>query len=254
MYNIPFEGASNIRDLGGITTRSGQIIREGLIIRADALHSLTDADIRILQDMSLKTIIDMRTAREAGERPDRNVPGALYRNIRIFEEARTGVTREKEATIADHFRGMPHMNDIYREIITNPHCIRQMGHVVRTVMDPASQPVLFHCTAGKDRTGLAAMFILTILGADRDMIFEDYMRTNETAVELARRFAERILAESGDTVVADHIRTAFVASEEYLQSAYDAIEDSWGTVDRYIEDAFRITEEMKNAFRSLVLE
>ncbi|MBR0479066.1 MAG: tyrosine-protein phosphatase [Solobacterium sp.] len=254
METIQLEGARNVRDLGNTKNRYGEVIRTGILLRADALHSLTPEDIRRLQDdYHLRTIIDMRTSREIAEKPDRIIEGTEYRNIRIFEEARTGVTREHRASGPERFRHMPPMTDIYREIVTGDYTVQQMRLVLQCAMQENSGTVIFHCTAGKDRTGLAAMFLLTLLDVDYDTIKEDYMMTNTTAIEDAGKFADAVYEQLHDQQIADHIRTAFIAKEEYLDTALRCIEDQCGTLDRYIEERLGISAEEKEAFRRRML-
>ena len=254
METIMLEGARNVRDLGNTKNRYGEMIRTGILLRGDALHSLTADDIHRLQnDYHLKTIIDMRTSRETVERPDRIIEGTEYRNIRIFNEEHTGVTRENQATGPERFKHMPPMTDIYRMIVTSDHTVQQMQKVLRCIMDENSGTVIFHCTAGKDRTGLAAVFLLALLDVDLGTIREDYMMTNATAIEDAEKSARRIYEQLHDQQIADHIRTAFIAKEEYLDTALRCIEDQCGTLDRYIEERLGITAEEKEAFRTRML-
>ena len=254
METIMLEGARNVRSLGNTKNRFNEVIRTGVLLRSDALHSLTDNDVHhLLADYHLKTIIDMRTGHEISERPDRIIEGTDYRNIRIFDEARTGVTRAMKETRAERFLRMPPMTAIYREIVESDHSVERMGEVLRCVMDEKSGTSLFHCTAGKDRTGLAAMFLLALLDVDMDTIKEDYLMTNETAVEDAERIAAMVYEEVRDQEIYERIRSAFIAREEYLDAALQSIKEQCGTLDSYIEKRLGITAEDKEAFRTRML-
>ena len=254
MKIITLNGARNVRDLGDTYSKEGKRIRSGVLFRADALNALDDEDVQTLYDLDIRTIIDLRTAREVQQKPDRVIEDINYRNIRIFNEERSGVTREHHANLADHYRSMPSMTDVYREILTEEHAVKQMGTVLRMIMDEENEPVIFHCTAGKDRTGLIAMFLLDMLGVDEDTIREDYLMTNLTAVEDAHVFAERIYAESGDRELAERLETAFVAREEYLDTALKLMKDTCGSTERYMEEKLGITPEMREDFRKRMLE
>ena len=175
---IALEGASNLRDLGGWPVAGGRV-RAGLVFRAAALAGLTAADADRLAGLGLRTICDLRGRAEAAAAP---FPRALLPGVRVHAlpiEPSVGAglrdilaTGDAQATGA---QARALMRDAYVAYASD------WSHHYRTLFDlladPAGPPLLFHCSAGKDRTGFAAALILTALGAERATVQADYLAT-----------------------------------------------------------------------------
>jgi protein-tyrosine phosphatase len=167
---LPLVGASNFRDLGGYPTAEGGVTRWGRLFRSDTLHELTEGDVTMLRDMGLTSIIDLRTGTEA-ERSGRGLLGAEatgYFHLSVIDED-AGESRGIPAPIDDSLanRYLWYL-DIGREALAQ--AITIIGH-------DASHPLVFHCAAGKDRTGVLAALILDIVGVERRSIVQDYVLT-----------------------------------------------------------------------------
>jgi len=173
---IPLKGASNLRDLGGWRGHQGQALRHGVLFRSDALHRLTDQDLATLAATGLSTVCDLRGTHEAASSPSRLPPGA--RAVPLPIEPRIGASLRDllangAATRAETTRllGVAYLNyateqlPVYRRLID-------------LILEDERRPLLFHCSAGKDRTGLGAALILTALGVSRDQILADYVATD----------------------------------------------------------------------------
>jgi protein-tyrosine phosphatase len=167
---LPLEGASNFRDLGGYPTTDGSSLRWGRLFRSDALHELTEADVRALGDLGLKTVIDLRMAVEV-ERTGRGALAAetaTYHHLSVID-ADGGESRGIPAPIDDELS-----NRYLWYLEVGRHALVEALNVIG---DGATHPLVFHCAAGKDRTGVLAALILDILGVERDVIVEDYVLT-----------------------------------------------------------------------------
>lgn len=241
---IPLQGAVNFRELGGYPAADGRRVRYGLLYRGGNLDALSSPeDQRTLQSWGLRTILDLRSAGEAEKHPDPAVPGAAYQRIcamRMRDGAEmdfssTGIERlaaekaafEREAGRPVHdfewfsaiYRQMPFQNLAYRALFA--------------MLERRQTPILFHCTCGKDRTGIAAVLILLALGVDRQTALEDYMLTNRyrrAIIEASLRGRspqERELLQSVEGVSApmgagaiDGILARFGSFEAYFASEY----------------------------------
>ena len=225
----------NKRDLGGIRTADGRRIRPGLLIRSAHLFQAEEADLA-----GISSVIDLRTPGERLEAPDRTW-GREYLPIPIFEDMTAGVSHEQGA---DH-QGFPDMAVLYRRIVTE--CAASFGRVLRAVMghDFSGGAVLWHCTEGKDRCGLITALVLEALGADRGVILEDYLRTNE--VNLPKAIAVRQRAAARGEAFAESLYQAYIADERYLRAAWTAMGDG------YITRMLGIPEEDIARFRETVL-
>jgi protein-tyrosine phosphatase len=173
---IPLTGACNFRDLGGYPTVDGRTTRWGQLFRSDTLCELTETDLDVLRDMGLASVIDLRSGTEV----ERNGRGLLaaeavrYAHLSIIpvEEGESrAVPTEYQEELAERYLW-------YLEIGR-----RSLVEALTFIGDPTSHPLVFHCAAGKDRTGVVAALVLDILGVEPDVIVEDYVLTG-TRMEL----------------------------------------------------------------------
>jgi protein-tyrosine phosphatase len=184
-------GAYNFRDLGGYPTADGRFTRWGRLFRSDALHELTAEDLQVLRQVGLASVIDLRTATElerTGRGPLGEEPIAYLHASVLQEEGGESVATPAPPEGDQAERYMWYLN-VGRDALTE---------ALTTAADPVNQPVVFHCAAGKDRTGVLAALILDILGVDRSAIVEDYTIT-ATRMELILKRLRR------DPVWGDHV-------------------------------------------------
>jgi protein-tyrosine phosphatase len=167
---IGLAGAYNFRDLGGYPTANGRITRWGRLFRSDTLHELTDADVAVLRSLGLATVVDLRTSREL-ERTGRGPLAAEPVAFRHLSVIRDG---EGEAMAAPAQPG--------EELSTRYLWYLESGReplveALSLAADPDHLPLVFHCAAGKDRTGVLAALVLDILGVEPQVIVADYVIT-----------------------------------------------------------------------------
>ena len=184
-------GAPNARDLGGLVGADGRTVRAGALIRASGLGRLVDDDLPTLGKLDLSCVVDLRSANEIEVAPPDRLAGEprvvhipihdpqhpvftyvsavmLGHDLAAYEAlAREGTTGAMEA--------------IYRWFVASPAAIEAFTRAVRTIAEPDNLPLLFHCSAGKDRTGWLSVILLTALGVDAAAIRADYLRTNDLA-------------------------------------------------------------------------
>nr|WP_254452731.1 tyrosine-protein phosphatase [Roseicella sp. DB1501] len=173
---VALEGASNLRDLGGWPVTDGRRVRHGLIYRSASLANLTEADQARVAALGLRTVCDLRGEREAALRPSRLPPGAERVHLPI------------EPTVGASLRDLLHREEATGEDVVSllrraylDYLGRFIGvyrQVFALLLEPGRQALLFHCSAGKDRTGVGAALILTALGASRQTVLEDYRATD----------------------------------------------------------------------------
>jgi hypothetical protein len=169
-------GAYNFRDLGGYPTTDGRITAWGRLFRSDSLHQLTEGDLEALRRLGLAAVVDLRTGAEA----ERTGPGLLAEEPVRFLHA--SVLQEEGGESA----GGPSHDQMGERYLWYLDVGRQaLVAALTTVADPESYPLVFHCTAGKDRTGVLAALVLDILGVRREVIVDDYMLT-ATRIDLIR--------------------------------------------------------------------
>lgn len=236
-------GAPNARDLGQLQTADGRRVRSGALIRSGELSRLTAEDVRKLSDYGLKTVVDFRTDYEKNEKPDAVVPGVEYVACPILEQM-TGITREQSGNeIPPFFRAAiqagrdaeNRMSGLYLPLVEGDYSLTHYTQFLQIVLRHSDGALLYHCTAGKDRVGVATMLILSALGVSRETILEDYLLTNtytapETAqtVQTAKRYSD-------DPDLEFAIWAFDSARERYLRNAWASIDRNYGSTETFLE-------------------
>jgi protein-tyrosine phosphatase len=172
---LPLQGASNFRDLGGYRTADGRALRWRLLFRSEHLAGLTDQDRRTLSALGLRRALDFRGERERAAQAY-TLPGVAQHALTIEP---TVVQRLSDIAASGESLTVPRvtalMEDLYRGLVVNhaPRYAEFFDHLLHS-----EGPVVFHCTAGKDRTGWAAALLLLALGVPRATVVQDYLLTN----------------------------------------------------------------------------
>lgn len=253
---IGFEGIQNARDLGGLRTADEYTIKSGYLLRSANLAGASEADIRSLREKwNLSKIIDLRTATERRERPDTEVESADCLPIPILDEQTAGISHEKGAEAGQIGTIAPNMERLYRMMVTDESCRRNLGRAASCVMghDFARGSVLWHCTEGKDRCGLLTAVLLLALGVDRRQIMEDYLLTNEVNGPKAECYYRQLLAAGKTEQESLAVRDVFLAKASYLSEAFSAIDEQYSDVDAFLCQGLYISQASIANFRKNVL-
>lgn len=221
--SLPLQGASNFRDLGGYPARDGRSVRWRQLFRSDHLAELTAADRERLRHLGLERVIDFRGRDERSAAPY-ELPGVALHALsiepmvgqRLAELIAAG--NRPDARLARML-----MKELYRALVNDqaPRFAEFFEHLL-----DARGPVAFHCTAGKDRTGLAAALVLMALGVPRDTVRHDYLLTN-TLFKPPRLPTDEALAEAAAVV--------WRVERDFLDEALRAIDDDHGGIERYLD-------------------
>lgn len=240
-----FQGISNFRDLGGYRNQQGRYLRKGKIYRSARLNALSADDLTVFNTLRISTICDFRGDEEYQEDYDQS--GVI---IDIQPHRLTIPPR-----IAEQVIELYHANDLnaetahklmmasYRSYVTDYVVIYR--NLFDLLTDHGNHPLIFHCTAGKDRTGVAAALILSALNVDRDTIMNDYMLTNQL---WNRAGVDR-------KGLPDDICEALLSARpDYLNAAFMEIEDQHGSVERFFEVGLGLDGERRRCLEELLLE
>jgi protein-tyrosine phosphatase len=237
--HIAMHGALNVRDLGGIATGSGRKISQGRVIRSDSLSRLTDEDVATLAGMALRTAIDFRSTHEvAGAGPDRLPAGAAAIALPIDAanlEELFAVGPDALGDLIGDGKGVEFMLGINRQFVADPAHRAQFGRALHLITDPDRQPALFHCTAGKDRTGWMTAIQLTALGVPRDAVTADYLATNDYVWP-----AYRARLDGRDDLLA-LVKPLLVQNAAYLDAAFDEIGARYGDFGGFLTEGLDFT-------------
>ena len=244
--HIPLDGAHNVRDLGGYPSRFGGSVRWRRLFRADRLDALTQSDLDVIEGLELAAVYDLRTIEERSEAPDRipsmHVP-VMSRFVPTFADIDfTG--------IVDHDDGVRFMTDICIGVLR--HAGPEIGAMVFTLADPDRTPMMFHCTAGKDRTGVLAALILETLGVDRDLVLDDfeltgrYHRPDATTDAFRRLIGRGVAPEAASGVLG--------APRSMMADTLAVLDEEFGGVERYLVECGGVDRDALESVRSSLLE
>ena len=232
---LDWPDCQNTRDLGGLA-RSGGMTRMGALVRSDNLASLTSAGRRAMIDYGIATVIDLRAESEL-----KGSPGPPFSDFQSAEPAVSQQLRHEgdapvylnlplvDDEVAFVLNEAPTMPDRYKVMIDRRQAA--LGKIFDAIAG-AEGPLLFHCFAGKDRTGLVAAMLLSLAGVESAAIGDDYA---ETDVQLAPRYSEWLAKASPDR--RDAMRDELRCPPEWMLRTLDYVEHTWGGVDSYLEAA-----------------
>ena len=236
---LSLQGGINFRDLGGYRTSDGRELIWGKVFRTGVLSYFVESDHGCLKDLGVRTICDLRRKDER-EREPTCWPGATPLSLE-FDDGETPPTIRTIATrYPDTAAGMhAAMIDLYRELpVWMAPRIRALFHHIAA----GDTPIVVHCAAGKDRTGIAIALLLDVLGVRRETIFQDYLLTNEFNFEsfiLSRHAAQLGVAVTNHpllTLKEDVRRVLFAAHTDYLQGTFLELDARFGGIERFLDE------------------
>ncbi len=238
---IELEGVGNFRDLGGYKTQCGKTVSTGKLFRSASLYKASDADVnRIANELGVRHIIDLRKQRELDlePHPESLLDQVTYHwlPIELDGTARDDIDRRiEEGTAASAFEGL--LIDVNKAMVSqHQKDIQRWFHIL---LDH-EEPILFHCTEGKDRTGFTAAVFLSALGVDYDQVLADYLLTNLVhKYSIEERIKRSAVLSSFEVDVKDLERLLSV-DKDYIDAAFEQIDKDFGSVEAYLENALEI--------------
>lgn len=254
MEIIRLRHVKNYRDLGGIKTVDGREIKPHMLIRGTTLLAPGAFSIRMLKERyNLKTIIDLRTRKERMERPDVEIEGVEVFPMPIIDEALAGISHEKKVRSMKSLLMMPPLDELYVNMVTK-ESLENLVKVLKFILTlPVEKfAVAFHCTAGKDRTGVVSALLLSFLGVDRSTVINDYLLTNRN-VRLKANFAYLgLLLAKHNHKLAHKIKHYFMAEPDFIKAALNQLEKDFGSLEEFFRQKLGFnpeeTRDIKNKF------
>ncbi len=253
---LAFEGIENFRDYGGYPGRDGARLARGRLFRSAHHASASEADLQRLQALGVNTIVDLRRRAERLAQPSRRPPAFQGRVIEndtgdttdpphvAFLRSTDLTPQSVDAFMRDHYRHSPfeprHL-DLFRRYFE--------------ALATTDAPVLIHCAAGKDRTGLLAALTHHLAGVSREDLIADYLLTNDAA-RIERRLPEvtaHIAETYGRTPSEAAVRAFLGVEPHYLATALDAITARYGSLDAYLEQALGVDAARRAAILARLL-
>jgi len=225
---LPIEGGYNFRDLGGIITENNRLIKSNYLIRTDELSGLTENDLNFLADLNVKSIVDFRTNDERVLSVDK-IPLTTVNefHLDIMAGSMTVFMSKMKSGTSD-YKAMLHY--FYTELITSENAIKEYKSFFNILQSEENCSVIYHCTAGKDRTGIATALILSALNVNSSVIEQDYMLSNQF---LEKKYGEIIQHNPA-------LKDLFLVQAEYLHGAFETINKNYYSVEDYLTSILNI--------------
>lgn len=250
MGHVALEGIFNLRDLGGYETVDGRVVRNGCLFRSDELHALTESDLEVVASLGIRVLFDLRNETERTLKPnpvidgvevyERDAPPAEGASLSLEDQIATGITPQRDD---EEFGG------VYVFLLT--HLADDFRRVVELAVDAAERPLLYHCVAGKDRTGITSAILLGLLGVDDETILDDYELTTKYWTPNRIIQMKDFLDEHGADH--EHIQHLISARRPVLTKAIKHIHDEYGGYENYVTQVLGIAPDKITRMRETLL-
>ncbi|MCY0950908.1 tyrosine-protein phosphatase [Streptomyces sp. H27-S2] len=260
MTATPSTTVANFRDLGGTPLSGGRTVLPGLLLRSGQLDRLDLGADPVVAALGLRTVIDFRTEAERADHPDRLPAGArLLVGDVLADKVNSGAmpaAAQLKDLLSDPVVAEEHLGggkaqalfgDVYRSFVLSGSAQAAYRMLLTEAADPASGPLLFHCTAGKDRTGWGATVILSLLGADDDTLMAEYLSVNPAVKRAFAPMIEGFTAAGGDPDIALALIGVFPS---YLEAAMNEVETRYGSMEKYVREGLGVSDETVEALRA----
>lgn len=256
---LPIQHGHNFRDLGGYATTDGHSVKWGHLIRSGHLNTLDQQDLHILDQLQVKYDLDFRAPEEITSQPDRVPRGAQYTSLPVFQTDETDASHSQEQIMAEYSdnddAGYQHMLTVYRDMVTTDQAKQSYQAFFSHLLSNSDHhAVLFHCTAGKDRTGMGAVFLLSALNVERPTIIRDYLLTNAVTKDYVDSRIEKIKQAGLPTAFAKNTRALSTVSPDYINTALAAIDNQYGDVKNYLHQYLDLSTAQMKDLQKLYLD
>ncbi len=249
---LPLKKLFNTRDLGSLPTADGRVIKHGKLIRSGKLFKIPPETVEALKNYGVKTVIDLRIFTEQEEDPDTIWEGVNYVHLPVLCTATPGITRErtmkrtmvveskrikKEFGTADNY-----MAEMYCAVLLNEEPQQLLKQALRLIIDN-EDCILWHCSGGKDRAGILAMLVESLLGVSEEVIIDDYVASHR--FQRARFFWNR----AGLVIAPCSLRLKKIlygmmaAKRQYLTVAIDRVKEKYGSIVGYCKEVLGVTDD-----------
>lgn len=261
---VASEHLANLRDVGGRTTTDGRTVRRGVAFRSAELRAPAIADDPALAALGVRTVVDLRTSAERSAGPDVLPAGAQGVHADVLDPAPHDAGQAPAADLTEILRrpreaqevlraldAPARMRSTYVDLVRGDAARTGYAALLRRFLEPGAAPVLYHCTAGKDRTGWATTVLLLVAGVDEDQVREEYLAVNPAVRAMYAPLLDGFSALGGDTEL---LVPLLEVREEYLDAALGAVRETHGSVDAYVRDGLGLADDEVAALRDVLVD
>ncbi|MBR2258059.1 MAG: tyrosine-protein phosphatase [Blautia sp.] len=255
---IDLQNLSNTRDLGALETKEGKHILPCRLIRSGELYHVSATDrLTLERNYHVRTIIDLRSNKERRKKPDDILSNVEYHHIPLLEEGSKSVFLD--TGLMDMISSMEHspqeiIRSEYEKFIRDPYTVGQLALVLEVIRKADKGAVLWHCTLGKDRTDLVTMILLSILGVEKEIIREDFMRSN-LYLGLEKNYQLQLAEMRGfeRRIVERRICSLYEVRVVYMDALFKAIDQVYQGMDNFLHKALYLNSRALDDFREKFL-
>ncbi|TKT90697.1 tyrosine-protein phosphatase [Dyadobacter frigoris] len=246
--HIDFKNVINFRDIGGIKTMEGKTVRWGKIFRSDNLAGLKKNEFHKFNDLRIQTVYDLRTANEIKGKEDQLPENVKYVHFSTVKDNGDLLTKLKSRVLNGEIseeKSIELTLELYKGCVSeNLPTVRNLLQQILT----SDEPVLYHCSAGKDRTGMTTALILSILKVDRQTILDEYLLSNYYRKDKIEKMLGKVKLAK---LVKRHINTKVIENfmkvdERYLNATFEVIDKKYGGMDSFIKNELQIDDKTRN--------
>lgn len=244
-----FDGLPNFRDMGGVETRNGRKVKPGLLFRSGELSGLSDKDKDyLINELHLKTIIDYRDLGEVDRHPTPVLEGVTNIHVPASRAiiSLTSMESMNEANMLQYFN-LEVFTEFYKNLPVNNPAYKELVKQLQN----GGQPILQHCSAGKDRTGIGAFITFLILDVPIKKIVTDFLLTNDYVKKNPPYWLKAVEENISDPEILDVI---VGVKPQYMFYAYDEILNHYDTIADYLLDTYGIDEQERKRIQDIYLD
>lgn len=263
---LDIEGIGNARQLGGYVTSDGRKVKNNLLIRAADISAITAETAQKLADeYNVKYVVDLRMGYERDAAIDAEIPGAENIWISVYDldmsdpviaqmmkNIKAAGDDSVQKCIECAKAGL--YSDLYTNILLSEQGQQGYAQFFDIMLNNKDGAFLWHCTHGKDRTGVAAALILYALGVDEDTIMQDFLLTNEVNKSGIEYMTGELKKRGCDEAIVNDALAMAGVNGEYLRNAFDKVKEKYGSVDDYIRNRLGVSDEEREQLKNMYLE
>lgn len=265
---LGLSGITNARQLGGYITEDGMRVKDNVLLRSGKLADAAEGDLDILcRDYHLTEVIDFRTTAEIEAEPDPELTGCERVEIRILDENDTasngnaaiaGIYNKQSDNPAEAllelYRAGVLSEDMYSSMLDDETALKGYRTFLDELLAHEDGAILWHCTGGKDRAGMAAVIILTLLGVDKETVLEDFALTNTFNQERIEYMVSSAKLLTEDQEELSGVAALVGVSRSNMEKVFEIAEAESGSLFAYIQEKLQVTDEEIAALREKYLE